>query len=217
MNNRPKTEYEKAMYTDGYRMGLSVINDGFTAEKLRLAQTEIYRNIDQLIDSLLQHAQKQNVEIDCKAGCYYCCHQAVFANTFELEFLAQYIKENLSEQEQSLILKNAKEKYSRTQLLDKQSVLNYKYPCPLLSDGKCMAYQARPMACRIYLSMKVTTCKQFYSNPTDDKNYPALLEFPLMAGRMINEGFVAALKSGQIEQTEQCIEQGLIAILEERP
>ena len=51
------------------------------------------------------------------------------------------------------------------------------------------------MACRIYLSTDVKTCHEFYKNPDNIENYPALLDFPMKAGKMMNEGFKAALKN----------------------
>ncbi|MCL3779370.1 hypothetical protein EMN47_03110 [Prolixibacteraceae bacterium JC049] len=209
MSNYPKTEHERMLFADGYRLGLSVIENGFNKEKLFDAQRRMYENIDALIESLLQHARKQNIAIDCKARCEFCCHQAVFANSVEIDYLARHIKKQLPNNQQRTIAKKAKQKYQLTEQLGSKAVLNLKHKCPLLFDGKCTAYEARPMACRIYLSMKLSTCQRFFEQPDDKNNYPALLEFPLMAGRMMNEGFLAALKTENIECAELKLEHGL--------
>jgi hypothetical protein len=73
------------------------------------------------------------------------------------------------------------------------------------------------MACRIYLSYKLESCLEFYRNPDNDANYPALLEFPLRAGQMMNEGFRAALKESGLETAEFRIEEGLSIVLANRP
>jgi Fe-S-cluster containining protein len=88
-------------------------------------------------------------------------------------------------------------------------VLKYKAPCPLLENGACSIYDARPMACRIYLSTKFDTCLEFFHHPEDEVNYPALIELSLRAGRMMNEGFIAALKENGIETAEFRFEEGL--------
>lgn len=74
-------------------------------------------------------------------------------------------------------------------------------------------YEGRPMACRIHLSTKLGTCLEFYHHPENEQNYPALIDFPLRAGRMINEGFMAALKGYGIETDEFRLEEGLRIVL----
>jgi hypothetical protein len=75
-----------------------------------------------------------------------------------------------------------------------------------------MAYPARPMACRIYLSMSVDSCRLYYEEPDKDENYARLFEFPLQAGRMMNEGFTHALKTAGRNSAEFRIEEGLTII-----
>jgi hypothetical protein len=69
------------------------------------------------------------------------------------------------------------------------------------------------MACRIYLSTRLETCLEFYHHPENEQNYPALIDFPLKAGRMMNEGFMAALKENGIETAEFRLEEGLKIVL----
>jgi hypothetical protein len=94
--------------------------------------------------------------------------------------------------------------------LSEKEILNSKFPCPLLENGACSAYPARPMACRIYLSSDVNTCLKFYREPEDETTYPALLDFPMRAGRMMNEGFKAALKAHGINIQEFRIDQKML-------
>jgi len=69
------------------------------------------------------------------------------------------------------------------------------------------------MACRIYLSTKLESCIKFYHHPENETDYPALIDFPLRAGRMMNEGFSAALKEFGIEAAEYKLEEGLRIVL----
>ena len=46
--------------------------------------------------------------------------------------------------------------------------------CPLLVDGRCSAYEARPLECRGYNSMSVEACKRAYEN-YDAWNVPLYL------------------------------------------
>lgn len=212
--NASRSEYEQLFYNDGYQLGKEAAKNGYKEEDLFRAMEQLYLGIDQLIDSLAIMAEKQNRPIHCKKGCSYCCHQAVFANSYELHYLGNFIQNHLDSFGIQQIKKEAAAKNKATSKLGEKSVLNYKSPCPLLKDGTCSVYTARPMACRIYLSTNVGTCIEFYQNPTNKENYPALLEFPLMAGRMMNEGFMAALKEDDIEIAEFRLEDGLLHLLQ---
>lgn len=210
-------EYDRIFYKDGYRLGAQVTNAEPCEKNLFEAIETMYRSVDEFIESFLAMGQRQGVTVDCRKGCSWCCHQPVFANSYELRYLANHIRDSFSEQEQKKIYQLALEKNEKTSKLTEKEILNYKRPCPLLKDGACTAYPARPLACRIYLSMKVDSCCQFYLHPQSTDNYPALLDFPLRAGRMMNEGFFAALKENGIFSNELRLEEGLITFLGEPP
>ena len=210
--NKHFNENDRIFYSDGYRLAQSAIQQGFSNETLFKAIELLYDAIDGLNESIIALAERQKTGVSCHKGCHWCCHQAVFANSYELHFLEGYIKKNFVEQ-LSDIIERTEAKYSVTSKLDEEEILRYKSPCPLLKDDACSVYAARPMACRIYLSIKLETCMEFYRNPDHETNYPALIDFPLRAGRMMNEGFKAALKEIGIETTEFKLEEGLRIIL----
>ncbi len=213
MRRNDLTEHEQLFYSDGHQLGQRAAANVSNEKQFLTYIAETYTAIDKLIDSLLAYAQKQGVQVDCKKGCAWCCHQAVFANSYEIHYLGDFIKNNFSPEEINDIKKKAHNKQNKTSKLKEKDVLNYKHPCPLLVNGSCSAYEARPMACRIYLSMKVATCLEFYKNPRKKDSYPALLDFPLKAGRMMNEGFIDALKEKDIQIAEFRLEEGLERIL----
>lgn len=201
---------EKAFYHDGYKLGMKALQNGSGQEKMDQALSEMYEIIDSLNDSLSDYAQQQGQHIACKKGCQWCCHQPVFALDYELAFLKKYVEEEFSQAVQNEIKKRAVDKNLKLSLLKGDDQLNAKFPCPLLVDGACMAYKARPVACRIYLSSNLYSCLNFFNKPEDKNSYPALLDFPMRAGRMLNEGFKAALKTEGIIAREFRIEEGII-------
>jgi len=69
------------------------------------------------------------------------------------------------------------------------------------------------MACRIYLSASARSCKIEHDEPDNQEHHPELYEFPLQAGRMLNEGFVACLKERGLQEAELPIEQGYASML----
>lgn len=190
---------EKAFYSDGYKLGMKAAMSNNYKKVLFESVSEMYAAIDSLIDNLTVFAENNKQQIDCKKGCEWCCHQPVFALDYELEYLNEFIQNNFDEQVKREIADRAEQKKQKLGLLTEADLLNAKSPCALLQNGDCIAYQARPMACRIYLSSDVNSCLKFFHHPEDKSNYPALLNLTLRCGQMMNEGFKAALKtSGRI-------------------
>lgn len=208
-SNKQFSENDRIFYSDGYQLVQTAITKGLTNQSLFEAIEQLYRSIDGLNDSIIALAERQNINVACFKGCHWCCHQAVFANSYELHYLSEKIKEQFKVRQITEIINKATEKHNYTAKLTEEQILKYKSPCPLLVDGSCSIYLARPMACRIYLSTKLETCIEFYHSPENEDNFPALIDFPLRAGRMLNEGFRAALKEYGIETAEFRLEQGL--------
>jgi len=204
------SEYGQLFFNDGYELGKEALKDGYDEQALLESVGKMYYAIDQLIDSLLVMAAKHSSPVHCQKGCGWCCHQPVFTSSHELHYLGNFLQTRLSEEAINLVKGRAQAKNNITSTLEKEQVLNYKSPCPLLENNACSVYQARPMACRIYLSTNVKTCIEFFNNPANENSYPALLEFPLQAGRMLNEGFMSALKEAGVETAEFRLEEGLL-------
>jgi Fe-S-cluster containining protein len=201
---------ESAFYSDGYKLGMNVAVSEKNQQVLFESVSEMYSAINSFIESLTEFAEKQDKHIDCKRGCEWCCHQPVFALDFELEYLTDFINRNFTQEIKNEIKKRAKDKNNKLGMLKDNDLLNAKFPCPLLENGACMAYSARPMACRIYLSGNVNSCLNFYHHPESKTSFPVLLNLTLRTGQMMNEGFKAALKTAGIKPWEFRIEEKLI-------
>ena len=201
---------ENAFFSDGYKLGMKVALSENKKEVLFESISEMYAAIDGLIDSLTEFAKTQNQQIDCKKGCQWCCHQPVFAVDYEMDYLNDFIQHNFDTEVKNQIKNRAEQKNKKLSKLTENDLLNSKFPCALLKDGACIAYQARPMACRIYLSSNVNSCLKFYHDPEDKSNYPALLSLTLRCGQKMNEGFKAALKLNGKETEEFRIEERIL-------
>ena len=209
MEKKHFSEKDRIFYSDGYRLAQSAIEEGLSNDTLFTAIESLYDAIDGLNDSIIALAERQNIKVACFKGCHWCCHQAVFANSYELHFLSEKIKKDFNPEDLTDVIAKTDAKYRITSNLSDDDILKYKAPCPLLQEGACSAYAARPMACRIYLSTKLQTCLEFYHHPENETNFPALIDLPLRAGQMMNEGFRAALKGSGIETAEFRLEEGL--------
>lgn len=208
-NNQSFEKLIKAFYSDGFSLGMELFTSGFSQKEMFKSVSQMYESIDSLISSFDNFITQNDKKIHCSKGCFWCCHQPVFALSYELDYLNYFITKNFDKQKQGEIRKRAVDKKTKLQSLNEKDLLNSKFPCPLLENGACSAYEARPMACRIYLSTNLKTCLNFFHKPGDKKSIPALLDFPLRAGRMMNEGFKSALKTNGLKIQEYRIEEKL--------
>jgi Fe-S-cluster containining protein len=188
-------ELERQFHADGYRLGMQAVEAGLTQEVLQKAVQQLHHLVDEVIEAFYGLAEQNNQVPACAKGCHWCCHQPVYAMSYELDFLNQYLKVHFNTATLNEIAVRSAGKREKLSVLRGDALLYSKVPCPLLENGACMAYEARPVACRIYLSSNVASCLQFYHEPEKEESIPALLQFPLRMGRMISEGFKAALKA----------------------
>ena len=200
-------EIRRIFYRDGYRLAHSHLDQELNAANIKRAVTELYQAVDELLGSFLDRTASDGAPADCKLGCAWCCYQEVFAVTHEFLYLQDYTLKHLTEKQREGILERAREKVMLTLNLPVEEQLKVRAACPFLEEGSCMVYEARPMACRIYLSSSEPSCKREHDRPANGKNMPELFEFPLLAGRMLNEGFVAYLKQVGIKSSELPLEQ----------
>lgn len=203
------SESDKIFHSDGYHLGQTWAEKGNSLFNIVCGQTELYQSVDGLIYSLLAQAERHGRKTDCARGCSWCCYQPVFANSLEINCLGEYMRKNFPPDLTKETALKASQKNNRVSLIQESEILHHKSPCPLLNDGACMAYEARPMACRIYLSTSLRSCQLFFNDPGHAENFPALLEFPLRAGRMLNQGFTAAFRQNGFNVEEYRIEEGL--------
>ena len=140
----------------------------------------------------------------------------VVANNLEMLNLLEFFRKNFSEEQLMEVARHAAQKNQKVSGMSEAEVLLYKSPCPLLKGGACIAYHARPMACRIYLSRSLSSCFEFFKNPGNPDNFPALIDFPLRVGKLLNEGFARAMRDQGVEVSEFRIEEGLDLFLNQR-
>ena len=201
-------EIRRIFYRDGYWLAFSHLEKELSAANLKKAIGELYKAVDDLLNSFLERSAADGKPAACKEGCSWCCYQEVFAVTHEFLYLNDFVLQHLSEKQREEVLERARDKVRLTKTLPVEEQLKVRAACPFLEDGSCLIYKARPMACRIFLSSSVSSCKRDHDRPTNGTYVPELFEFPLLTGRMLNEGFVAYLKQVDIRSSELPVEQG---------
>lgn len=109
-----------------------------TPHSLFSLQTQIYEIHRIGVDALTKTAMQERA-FDCKAGCNHCCHATnVDITPAEAFFLADYVQQQ------------------RLETISPRTDTNA--ACPLLKDGLCTAYEARPLSCRYILSTELASC-----------------------------------------------------------
>ena len=206
-------EIDKIFYRDGYRMAQSYLDQELSPVQMHEAIRALYEAMDKLLDAFLHRAGEEGQPVSCEKGCAWCCFQEVFAITHEFLYLNDYVQKQLTEAERAGVLERAQEKVKLSMNKTVEEQLKIRAACPFLESNSCMVYEARPMACRIYLSASISSCKQEYDHPGEKRSFPGLFDFPLRAGRMMNEGFVAWLKKAGLQVSELPIEQGYASML----
>ena len=94
----------------------------------------------------------------CQRGCAWCCYLLVPVSVPEVVLLAQYLRDTRSAAELEALIARLASHASRTGGATAAEYLAARLPCPLLVDGACSAYHARPLACRGWNSYDAHVC-----------------------------------------------------------
>ncbi|MEN8227497.1 MAG: YkgJ family cysteine cluster protein [Bacteroidota bacterium] len=206
-------EIERIFYRDGYRLAHQYLEEEVSAQNLTAGIRQLYDSVDELLDSFLQRSAMEGRPAECKKGCSWCCHQVVYGVTHEFLYLRDHIEKHFKEETRNKFLEKARESVLLTLQKSHQERLQVKVPCPFLDSGSCSVHAVRPMACRIYLSSSENACKKEHDETVTGNDFPDLFEFPLRAGRMLNQGFVAYLKQIGFQVSEAPLDQGYSSLV----
>ena len=103
----------------------------------------------------------------CHDGCSQCCCIPVEARAQELLLLAEHIRQHYSEAAFDALIERLRTHVSIVTRLTTQQQLTTNMICPLLLDGRCSAYEARPLACRRHHSLDIAVCRKVFEDPSD--------------------------------------------------
>ena len=193
-------------FQDGCNLAREYLSGGVNEQNVAGLMSAAYEAVDALIQSFRNRCLREGLQIDCRDRCAWCCHQAVLVSTQEVLLVNRFITRELTAGHQQLIFRKARKKEAITGAMTVQEFLQTLHPCPFLREDSCLIYTVRPMACRCYLSADVKTCQSQYRQPGDPRVMASLYDFPLRAGRSINEGIRAVLMQHQLITSEWLFE-----------
>jgi hypothetical protein len=136
----------------------------------RLVQ-RVYDCVDEAAGrELYRLGLEDGVAPSCKPGCFQCCGQHILMNSAEAHALAQFVRRNFSQTE----IRDLQQRTQRWHAQDEIRLGRSPAPalsesaelcrgvlfCPLLVEGKCSAYPARPVICRThFVSSHPSSCR----------------------------------------------------------
>jgi len=101
-------------------------------DKILTSYNELLKKTDWFFDQCLK--KNQNF-MKCKPGCFECCKKIINVNQIEAYYIKNHLKQLETEKLKEINLNSAKKENKN---------------CPFLSsDGLCLIFNARPLACRI--------------------------------------------------------------------
>lgn len=206
-------EIDNVFFNDGYQLAETILKDFVSPGGLLYLTENLYATIDELLEVFESRLKKENQKIDCKKACHWCCTQAVFINPREAQYIFEYLKSNFEAKELAVFKSKISSKDLNTKAMSLKNILIHKDDCPFLKEKTCSVYPVRPMACRIYLSMSLKSCKSFFKHPESKTDYAKLYSFPLHAGRMLNEGIAAFLRDKKFDVPALSLESAMNHIL----
>ena len=160
----------------------------------------------------------EGAAIACAPGCTFCCHQRVGVYAHEAIALLSHLRALPSRARaadiEARVLANARAIDGMT--VEQHRVANL--PCALLVDGRCSAYETRPLACARYHSLSRARCEHAFEHPEDTGTprnaRPALAELQTF-GDALDDATEAALEEAGLSTTKGELHQLLRALLED--
>ncbi len=145
----------------------------------------IYSSVDAATSrELARLHREEGITPPCRAGCFYCCRFHIVTNLAEAHLLAQYVRKTFSVEQMAALRTRTHQWHAwdssrpgrPAPAATAQADLSaYEHCCPLLVEGACSAYPARPMVCRThYVSTHPRSC-QAASEAASGENPPVVL------------------------------------------
>ncbi len=172
------------------------LQEGVDLEQVFELTGELLEECSKLTDKL---AADSRAALECGAGCDHCCHLAVGVTAPEALVVHAYLQQNRSEEELNALRLELSERSEAIRGLSTAERFSPDQPCPLLKDGSCSVYPARPFACRGMNSVDRADCESRLRDPVRREAFlrtgqgGRVLLAPLVAAQAIGVGMQLAL------------------------
>jgi hypothetical protein len=117
-------------------------------------------------------AEPETGPLACKRGCGWCCYGYVAVTAPEVFHLAAAVR-RAARGDPFSALEAVSARAAPLRGLDPAARLGRKLPCPLLREGACSHYAARPLMCRKVVSRALAPCLEEFEGSGADLELPA--------------------------------------------
>ena len=170
-----------------------------------------------VVETELAARRTEGAAIACAPRCTFCCHQRVGVYAHEAIALLSRLRAPASRADaaaiETRIVANARAVDGMT--VEQHRAANL--PCAFLVDGRCAAYDVRPLACARYHSLSRARCEHTFEHPEDvgtPRNArPVLAELQTFASS-VEAATEAALAEAGLSAAKGELHQLLRALLE---
>jgi Fe-S-cluster containining protein len=154
----------------------------------------------------------------CLEGCNFCCYNLLEVTPPEALFLGYYVEREFSDLEKRELLEVLEKAAAFRAGKDKKQLagMRQELACPLLKDGRCAAYPARPLMCRAMHSLDAAQCREaFYQGDRVSPPYYAHRHDITFA---IGQGLLAGCRAAGLQSRALELSRALLDCLtQERP
>lgn len=147
-----------------------------------LEQSDSADDFDAVARAALQKFDAINeastTQFACRAGCSLCCSLRVDTFAHDVFHLARHIRAHFTPVDLAALLGRLAAHAEKVLALTPFEHATQNIPCPMLREGCCSVYAARPHSCRRHHSQDLAACQYTYDHPTDIET-PAAHDRPL--------------------------------------
>jgi len=188
-----------------------ILSTGRTEAKVYELAANALGFAQQEIERMVEHTPAESRPA-CRAGCAFCCVIPVAVSPPEALYMAAWLQETLSAEEQVDLRTRLRTRVEERQGWTVEARWARKRFCIFLrDDGQCGIYAIRPLACRGYSSLSRATCEEAFTDKGDRVRVHAGVR-ELAAG--VIYGLVLASKELGLEWGRHEIEAAVLRALE---
>jgi Fe-S-cluster containining protein len=136
---------------------------------------EVAENTEEWVEELTAEVMKRlppAAPFACKEGCVFCCHLKVLVTAPEVIRIAEYLRAHRSEAELVALRDRVIALDTKTHGMSTEQRARANVLCPLLVEGSCSVYEARPLACHGGNSYSAEACEQGHLGNNKDVTIP---------------------------------------------
>jgi hypothetical protein len=132
------------------------------------------------------------LDLACTAGCDACCHLHVSVSALEALLVAAFLRDTLSAEELASVRARVDRAAKRVRGMNQGERVLARVACPLLHEGRCIAYPVRPLACAGASSTDAAICDRALAGEPVQLRVDAGLHGAMRAARIgVSTGLLA--------------------------